>query len=93
MCLQLKSSLGKGRAFIRFCLAHGQLAESLQLCLLNPELTRCCGRDIFPWTPSKPLWKSLPPPPISSQSDGWLGVNLEAIIRKDKTHGAVLVTS
>ncbi|XP_040842426.1 RUN and FYVE domain-containing protein 4 isoform X1 [Ochotona curzoniae] len=37
---KLKSSLGKGRAFIRFCLAHGQLAESLQLCLLNPELTR-----------------------------------------------------
>ncbi|XP_058520984.1 RUN and FYVE domain-containing protein 4 isoform X2 [Ochotona princeps] len=37
---KLKSSLGKGRAFIRFCLAHGLLAESLQLCLLNPELTR-----------------------------------------------------
>ncbi|XP_019493729.1 PREDICTED: RUN and FYVE domain-containing protein 4 [Hipposideros armiger] len=37
---KLKTSLGKGRAFIRFCLAHGQLAESLQLCLLNPELTR-----------------------------------------------------
>lgn len=37
---QLKTPLGKGRAFIRFCLAHGQLAESLQLCLLNPELTR-----------------------------------------------------
>uniref|UniRef100_G1TI48 RUN and FYVE domain-containing protein 4 n=1 Tax=Oryctolagus cuniculus TaxID=9986 RepID=G1TI48_RABIT len=37
---KLKSSLGKGRAFIRFCLAHGQLAESLQLCLLSPELTR-----------------------------------------------------
>ncbi|XP_058389449.1 RUN and FYVE domain-containing protein 4 [Diceros bicornis minor] len=37
---KLKTPLGKGRAFIRFCLAHGQLAESLQLCLLNPELTR-----------------------------------------------------
>uniref|UniRef100_A0A667GZ49 RUN and FYVE domain-containing protein 4 n=1 Tax=Lynx canadensis TaxID=61383 RepID=A0A667GZ49_LYNCA len=37
---KLKTSLAKGRAFIRFCLAHGQLAESLQLCLLNPELTR-----------------------------------------------------
>uniref|UniRef100_A0ABI7YEV7 RUFY4-like domain-containing protein n=1 Tax=Felis catus TaxID=9685 RepID=A0ABI7YEV7_FELCA len=36
---KLKTSLAKGRAFIRFCLAHGQLAESLQLCLLNPELT------------------------------------------------------
>ncbi|XP_057601123.1 RUN and FYVE domain-containing protein 4 isoform X3 [Hippopotamus amphibius kiboko] len=37
---KLKTPLGKGRAFIRFCLTHGQLAESLQLCLLNPELTR-----------------------------------------------------
>ncbi|EPY79387.1 hypothetical protein CB1_000931027 [Camelus ferus] len=37
---KLKTSLGKGRAFIRFCLAHGQLAEFLQLCLLNPELIR-----------------------------------------------------
>ncbi|XP_060157434.1 RUN and FYVE domain-containing protein 4 [Globicephala melas] len=37
---KLKTPLGKGRAFIRFCLARGQLAESLQLCLLNPELTR-----------------------------------------------------
>ncbi|XP_036110206.1 RUN and FYVE domain-containing protein 4 [Molossus molossus] len=37
---KLKTPLGKGRAFIRFCLAHGQLAECLQLCLLNPELTR-----------------------------------------------------
>ncbi|KAM8788368.1 RUN and FYVE domain-containing protein 4 [Rhynchonycteris naso] len=37
---KLKTPLGKGRAFIRFCLAHGQLAEYLQLCLLNPELTR-----------------------------------------------------
>ncbi|XP_011356993.1 RUN and FYVE domain-containing protein 4 [Pteropus vampyrus] len=37
---KLKTPLGKGRAFIRFCLAHGRLAESLQLCLLNPELTR-----------------------------------------------------
>ncbi|XP_073927782.1 RUN and FYVE domain-containing protein 4 isoform X1 [Castor canadensis] len=37
---KLKTSLGKGRAFLRFCLAYGQLAESLQLCLLNPELTR-----------------------------------------------------
>lgn len=37
---KLKTSLGKGRAFIRLCLAHGQLAESIQLCLLNPQLTR-----------------------------------------------------
>uniref|UniRef100_A0A673TGZ7 RUN and FYVE domain-containing protein 4 n=1 Tax=Suricata suricatta TaxID=37032 RepID=A0A673TGZ7_SURSU len=37
---KLKTPLAKGRAFIRFCLARGQLAESLQLCLLNPELIR-----------------------------------------------------
>nr|XP_045003576.1 RUN and FYVE domain-containing protein 4 [Jaculus jaculus]XP_045003577.1 RUN and FYVE domain-containing protein 4 [Jaculus jaculus]XP_045003578.1 RUN and FYVE domain-containing protein 4 [Jaculus jaculus] len=37
---KLKTPLGKGRAFIRLCLARGQLAESLQLCLLSPELTR-----------------------------------------------------
>ncbi|XP_036093430.1 RUN and FYVE domain-containing protein 4 isoform X3 [Rousettus aegyptiacus] len=45
---KLKTPLGKGRAFIRFCLAHGQLAESLQLCLLNPELTR---EWYGPWSP------------------------------------------
>ncbi|XP_053517874.1 RUN and FYVE domain-containing protein 4 isoform X2 [Artibeus jamaicensis] len=37
---KLKTPLGRGRAFIRFCLAHGQLAEWLQLCLLSPQLTR-----------------------------------------------------
>ncbi|XP_021099916.1 RUN and FYVE domain-containing protein 4 isoform X3 [Heterocephalus glaber] len=37
---KLKTSLGKGRAFLRSCLVRGQLAESLQLCLLSPELTR-----------------------------------------------------
>ncbi|XP_048200128.1 RUN and FYVE domain-containing protein 4 [Perognathus longimembris pacificus] len=37
---KLKTALGKGRAFIRCCLARGQLAESLQLCLLSPELSR-----------------------------------------------------
>lgn len=37
---KLKTSLGKGRAFIRLCLAQGQLAETIQLCLLNPQLTR-----------------------------------------------------
>ncbi|XP_041506446.1 RUN and FYVE domain-containing protein 4 isoform X3 [Microtus oregoni] len=37
---KLKTSLGKGRAFIRLCLACGQLAESMQLCLLSPDLTR-----------------------------------------------------
>lgn len=37
---QLKTPLGRGRAFLRYCLVHQQLAESLQLCLLNPESLR-----------------------------------------------------
>ncbi|XP_060049893.1 RUN and FYVE domain-containing protein 4 isoform X2 [Erinaceus europaeus] len=37
---KLRTSLGRGRAFIRFCLAHQQLAESLQLCLLDQALAR-----------------------------------------------------
>ncbi|XP_023557182.1 RUN and FYVE domain-containing protein 4 isoform X3 [Octodon degus] len=42
---KLKTSLGKGRAFLRSCLARGQLAETLQLCLLSPELTRSHGSN------------------------------------------------
>ncbi|KFW11576.1 RUN and FYVE domain-containing protein 4, partial [Eurypyga helias] len=37
---QLKTPLGRGRAFLRYCLVHRQLAESLQLCLLDPESLR-----------------------------------------------------
>lgn len=35
--LQLKTPVGRGRAFLRYCLVHRQLAESLQLCFLDPE--------------------------------------------------------
>ncbi|XP_041057553.1 FYVE and coiled-coil domain-containing protein 1-like [Carcharodon carcharias] len=35
---RLKTSMGKGRAFIRYCLVQQQLADSLQLCFLNQEL-------------------------------------------------------
>ncbi|XP_060049894.1 RUN and FYVE domain-containing protein 4 isoform X3 [Erinaceus europaeus] len=42
---KLRTSLGRGRAFIRFCLAHQQLAESLQLCLLDQALARSCSSD------------------------------------------------
>uniref|UniRef100_A0A8C8RGT0 RUN and FYVE domain-containing protein 4 n=1 Tax=Pelusios castaneus TaxID=367368 RepID=A0A8C8RGT0_9SAUR len=39
-CLEkLRTPVGKGRAFIRYCLVHRQLAESLQLCFLDPQLT------------------------------------------------------
>lgn len=37
---QLKTPVGRGRAFLRYCLVHRQLAESLQLCLLDPESLR-----------------------------------------------------
>ncbi|NWU60830.1 RUFY4 protein, partial [Pterocles burchelli] len=37
---KLKTPVGRGRAFLRYCLVHQQLAESLQLCLLDPESLR-----------------------------------------------------
>ncbi|XP_072731001.1 RUN and FYVE domain-containing protein 4 [Ciconia boyciana] len=37
---KLKTPVGRGRAFLRYCLVHRQLAESLQLCLLDPESLR-----------------------------------------------------
>ncbi|KAM3855140.1 RUN and FYVE domain-containing protein 4 [Vipera latastei] len=36
---KLKTAVGKGRAFIRYCLVHQQLAETLQLCFMEPEAT------------------------------------------------------
>ncbi|XP_034983842.2 RUN and FYVE domain-containing protein 4 isoform X1 [Zootoca vivipara] len=35
---KLKTAMGKGRAFIRYCLVHRQLAETLQLCFMEPEV-------------------------------------------------------
>ncbi|XP_053231153.1 RUN and FYVE domain-containing protein 4 [Podarcis raffonei] len=35
---KLKTAVGKGRAFIRYCLVHRQLAETLQLCFMEPEV-------------------------------------------------------
>uniref|UniRef100_A0A8B9QA68 RUN and FYVE domain-containing protein 4 n=1 Tax=Apteryx owenii TaxID=8824 RepID=A0A8B9QA68_APTOW len=34
---KLKTPVGRARAFLRYCLVHRQLAESLQLCLLDPQ--------------------------------------------------------
>ncbi|NXF01885.1 RUFY4 protein, partial [Smithornis capensis] len=34
---KLKTPVGRGRAFLRYCLVHQQLAESLQLCLLDSK--------------------------------------------------------
>lgn len=39
-CCQLKTSLGKGRAFIRYSLVHQRLADTLQQCLINHKATR-----------------------------------------------------
>uniref|UniRef100_A0A8C2JDI3 FYVE and coiled-coil domain containing 1b n=1 Tax=Cyprinus carpio TaxID=7962 RepID=A0A8C2JDI3_CYPCA len=36
---ELKTSLGKGRAFIRYCLVHQRLADTLQQCLMNYKTT------------------------------------------------------
>ncbi|XP_062974394.1 RUN and FYVE domain-containing protein 4 [Elgaria multicarinata webbii] len=36
---KLKTAVGKGRAFIRYCLVHQQLAETLQLCFMEPQIT------------------------------------------------------
>ncbi|XP_068447352.1 FYVE and coiled-coil domain-containing protein 1 isoform X2 [Clinocottus analis] len=36
---ELKTSLGKGRAFIRYSLVHQRLADTLQQCLMNQRLT------------------------------------------------------
>ncbi|MEQ2229389.1 FYVE and coiled-coil domain-containing protein 1 [Ilyodon furcidens] len=39
---ELKTSLGKGRAFIRYSLVHQRLADTLQRCLMNQRVTRIC---------------------------------------------------
>lgn len=36
---ELKTSLGKGRAFIRYSLVHQRLADTLQQCLMNQRVT------------------------------------------------------
>ncbi|XP_020660809.3 RUN and FYVE domain-containing protein 4 isoform X1 [Pogona vitticeps] len=36
---KLKTPVGRGRAFIRYCLVHQQLAETLQLCFMEPQVT------------------------------------------------------
>uniref|UniRef100_A0A4W3ISH6 FYVE and coiled-coil domain-containing protein 1 n=1 Tax=Callorhinchus milii TaxID=7868 RepID=A0A4W3ISH6_CALMI len=36
---ELKTSLGKGRAFIRYSLVHQRLADTLQQCLMNVKVT------------------------------------------------------
>ncbi|XP_054721227.1 FYVE and coiled-coil domain-containing protein 1-like [Uloborus diversus] len=52
---ELKTSLGKGRAFIRFCLMQKCLADTLQACLMSEKITR----DYYPeksFHAQKKLW-------------------------------------
>ncbi|XP_021099914.1 RUN and FYVE domain-containing protein 4 isoform X2 [Heterocephalus glaber] len=73
---KLKTSLGKGRAFLRSCLVRGQLAESLQLCLLSPELTRSqCSNSSQIQGRRRKTKES--PKKISAASRGPRGVQLE----------------
>ncbi|KAI1901309.1 hypothetical protein AGOR_G00032980 [Albula goreensis] len=43
---ELKTSLGKGRAFIRYSLVHQRLADTLQQCLMNQRVTSDWGHDL-----------------------------------------------
>ena len=37
---QLRTSLGRGRAFVRYSLVHQRLADTLQQCFMNTKVTR-----------------------------------------------------
>lgn len=43
---QYKTSTGRGRAFIRFCLVHQRLADTIQQCVMNGKVTRY-DRDTY----------------------------------------------
>ena len=40
LCLQLKTSVGRGRALIRFTLVHQRLADTVQQCVFNVAVTK-----------------------------------------------------
>ncbi|CAN7983228.1 unnamed protein product [Ixodes hexagonus] len=42
---ELKTSLGRGRAVVRYCLMHQCLAETLQVCSVNEKTTSDCYHD------------------------------------------------
>ncbi|XP_044294431.1 RUN and FYVE domain-containing protein 4 [Varanus komodoensis] len=55
---KLKTAVGKGRAFIRYCLVHQQLAETLQLCFMEPKITSdwyYARSPFLDWT----LWQDI----------------------------------
>ncbi|XP_065740990.1 FYVE and coiled-coil domain-containing protein 1 isoform X2 [Phocoena phocoena] len=51
---ELRTSLGKGRAFIRYSLVHQRLADTLQQCFMNTKVTRRTlgtGSSAYLWRP------------------------------------------
>jgi len=46
---ELKTNLGKGRAFIRFCLVQKRLADSLQQCIYNNRVTNDWYNQMAVW--------------------------------------------
>ncbi|ELT99824.1 hypothetical protein CAPTEDRAFT_101998, partial [Capitella teleta] len=46
---ELKTSLGRGRAFIRFALVHQRLADTIQQCTLNSKVTRSTFHTFHWW--------------------------------------------
>ncbi|KAG8201369.1 hypothetical protein JTE90_016845 [Oedothorax gibbosus] len=55
---EIKTSVGRGRAFIRFCLMHNCLADTLQSCFVDIKTTREFYSELsIPLLPK--LWSSL----------------------------------
>ncbi|KAK3106246.1 hypothetical protein FSP39_015970 [Pinctada imbricata] len=46
---EYKTSVGKGRAFLRFCLMHNRMADSIQSCTMNGKVTS-------DWYTAKSVW-------------------------------------
>ncbi|KAH0627256.1 hypothetical protein JD844_002767 [Phrynosoma platyrhinos] len=68
---EFRTSLGKGRAFLRYSLVHQRLADTLQQCFMNTKVTR---RTLSSLGPSAYLWK---PPSRSSSMSSLVSNNLQ----------------
>ncbi|XP_054241148.1 FYVE and coiled-coil domain-containing protein 1 isoform X2 [Indicator indicator] len=69
---ELRTSLGKGRAFLRYSLVHQRLADTLQQCFMNTKVTR---RTLSSLGSSAYLWK---PPSRSSSMSSLVSSYLQA---------------
>ncbi|CAG0914596.1 unnamed protein product [Notodromas monacha] len=47
-CPEYKTSLGRGRALLRFCLVHQCLADTIQQCVTDGETTSACYKSCSP---------------------------------------------